>query len=167
MNESEYIILRETAWRRPLNAEEKVRLQSYLLVHPDAQPDWEAESLLNQALVNLPDAPLSSNFTARVLQAVALEDLRAARSSRGWLTNVRLWLPRFAVAGLVLGLGGLGYERYHLHQLHERADSLKIVTQLATTVPDVRMWQDFDAIASLDQVAPSRDQVLWNALTTD
>src|SRR5437764_13135886 len=132
MTDSEYMSLREAAWRRPLTSDEKARLQSYLLVHADAQQDWEHEAALNQALLSLPDIPVSSNFTARVLQAIDLDELRESQGpqSNRWLARLRLWLPRFAVAGLVVGLGGLGYDRYHLHTLNEKAGSVKLVTQI-------------------------------------
>src|SRR3954463_15542185 len=135
MTDSEYMSLREAAWRRPLTADEKATLQSYLLVHAEAQQDWDQEMALNQVLLNLPDIPLSSNFTARVLQAVELDELQAhqAGQSNAWLIRVRRWLPRFAVAGLVVGLGGLGYQRYYLHTLNERAGSVQLVTQIART----------------------------------
>ncbi len=165
MTDSEYISLREAAWRRTLTPDEKARLQSYLLVHAEAQEDWDQETALNQALLNLPDVPVSSNFTARVLQAIDLDELRTGRDERsqGLLARLRLWLPRFAVAGLVIGLGGLGYQRYHLHTLSEKAVSVKLV---ATTLPDVQMWQDFDAIAKLGQSTASDDKLLWAALET-
>jgi len=163
MTDSEYMSLREAAWRRALTVDEKARLQSYL-VHAEAQQDWDQETALNQALLNLPDAPLSSNFTAQVLQAIDLDELRAQyEPSAAWLARLRSWLPRFAVAGLVIGLGGLGYQRYHLHTLSEKAGSVKLV---ATTLPDVQMWQDFDAITKLSQSTASDDKILWAALET-
>ena len=166
MTDSEYLSLREAAWRRPLTAGEKARLQSYLLVHAEAQHDWDQELVLNQVLQNLPDVPLSSNFTARVLQAIELDELRNRGDiqSHAWLARLRRWLPRFAVAGLVIGLGGLGYQRYHLHTLSEKAGSVQLVTRIATTLPDVQMWQDFDAIAKLTQPTAADDKVLWAAL---
>src|SRR5438876_5960014 len=170
MTDSEYLSLREAAWRRPLTADEKARLQPYLLVHAEAQHDWDQEAALNQALLTLPDIPPSSNFTARVLQSVELDESRKrsgrARQSHPWLGGLRSWLPRFAVAGLVIGLGGLGYQRYHLHTLSEKAGSVQLVTQIARTLPDVQMWQDFDAIAKLSQLTASDDKVLWDALET-
>lgn len=164
MTDSEYMTLREAAWRRPLTAEEKASVQSYLLIHPEAQRDWEEELALNQVLVNLADIPISSNFTARVLQTIELEELRSTRESHLWLVRLRQWLPRFAIAGLVIGLGGLGYQRYHLHSLAEKAGSVRMVSGLAATLPDVQMWQDFDAIAKLGHSTTSQDEILWAAL---
>src|ERR1044071_5110671 len=168
MNEAEYLSLREIAWRRPLTADEKSRLHSYLVVHPEAQPDWDSEVMLNQVLDNLQIPAVSSNFTVQVLRSIELVELKNRPKSLSWLPNMGLWLPRFAVAGLVLGLGGLGYQRYQLHELQQqRADSVKIMTRLATTLPDVQMWKDFDTIAGLDQAGPSQDQILWAALTSE
>src|SRR5882762_3250969 len=166
MSESEYINLCEIAWRRPLTAEEKAGLESYLLVHPEAQTDWEEEMLLKQLVLTLPDVPVSSNFTARVLQTVELEELQARRTleSAPWFRRIRLWLPRLAVAGLVIGLGGLSYQQYHLHSLREKAGAVKMVTGIASTLPDMQMWQDFDAIAKLSQPTASQDEILWKAL---
>jgi hypothetical protein len=169
MNESDYMNLREAAWRRPLTAEEKAQLQSYLVIHPESQLEWESDTALNLALANLPNAPLSSNFTARVLQAIDLEELHAHRARHGWIQRIRLWLPRMAVAGLVVGLGGLGYQQVRLHQLRDdQAKSLALVTKVAVALPDMSMWQDFDAIARLGQTQPSaNDQILWAALSAE
>src|SRR4051794_20477900 len=106
MSESDYMNLRELAARRPLTREEKAGLDSYLLIHPEAQLDWEEEMALNQALFALPNCTISSNFTAQVLQAVELDQLRSQRDSNG-PSRVNWWrrfLPRAAVAALVLGL---------------------------------------------------------------
>src|SRR6266481_3534362 len=139
MTDSEYMTLREAACRLPLTSDEKARLQSYFLVHAEAQQDWDQETAINQVILNLPDIPLSSNFTARVLQAIELDELREGQRPHphAWLARLRLWLPRFAVAGLVIGLGGLGYQRYHLHTLSEKAGSVQFVSRIASTLPDV------------------------------
>lgn len=168
MTESEYLDLRELAWRRELTEDEKSSLQAYLLIHPEVQQDWDQEILLNQALAAIPNSPLSSNFTAQVLEAVYLEE-RQHRSGTAmpWLARLRLWLPRVAVATLVVGLGGLGYQQHRLHSLQEKVKSVGMVTDLATALPSVQMWQDFDAIANLAQPqphTPSQDEILWAAL---
>jgi len=161
------LILRELASRRPLTREERATLDSYVLIHPEAQQYWEEEMALNQALQSLPNCPISSNFTARVLQAVDLDERQSARLGEkvpalGWLRRL---LPRIAVAALVLGLGGLGYQRVRVHQLDQRAETVEMVTKVASTLPDVQMWQDFDAIAKLSQpVSAAQDEILWAAL---
>jgi hypothetical protein len=169
MTESEYLELRETAWRRRLTPDEKSHLDAYLLVHPEAQQDWEEEAVLNQLLTNVPDAPLSSNFTALVLQQIELDERHSGRaSSASWLHRLRSWLPRLAVTALVVGLAGLGYRQYEIHSLREKSKYLDtLVTSVASTFPDARIWEDFDAISKLGQpVAPARDEILWAALAS-
>jgi hypothetical protein len=169
MTESEYTKLCEVAWRRQLTGEEKARLQSYLLVHPEAHDDLDEQIALSKLLSNLSDSPISSNFTARVLQSIDFENVDPTERShpfRTWLVRLRLWLPRFALAGLVVGLGGLGFQQHRLYSLREKATSVEIVSKVATTLPDVQMWEDFDAISKLGQTAvpSSQDEILWAAL---
>ena len=171
MTESEYLEWREIAWRRRLTPEEKSDLDAYLLVHPEAQHDWEEEAVLSQLLANVSDAPLSSNFTALVLQQIDLEERRAGRALGTWLQRLRSWLPRFAVAVLVVGLAGLGYRQYELNEAREKSKYLdRLVAGMAATTatfPDAKIWQDFDAIAKLGQpVAPAQDEILWAALAS-
>jgi hypothetical protein len=164
MNESEYMKLREEAWRRPLTADEKRQLQSYLLVHADAQAEWEEEVALTQLLARVPDAPLSSNFTARVIQAIELEELRAQRKGPFAFQWLRSWLPRFAVAGLVVGLGGFGYLEYRHHEVQQKTQYLDTLAVAAATLP-AKVWDDFDAIVSLaPPISPAKDDQLWAAL---
>ena len=168
MNESEYMQLREAAWRRQLNPEEERRLQSYLLIHPEAQVDWEEEKAITSLLLKLPDEPLASNFTAQLLQRLDMETGPQRRTADGldWW-KWRRFLPRFALAALVISAGGIGYQQYQHHAaLRDRANSVAIVTTLAENLPDVKMWQDFDAIARLNEPTPSRDDVLWAALSS-
>jgi len=61
--------LTERAWRRALSPDEKARLRQHLAAHPQARRQWECEVALTNALNRLPPAPVSSNFTALVLQA--------------------------------------------------------------------------------------------------
>jgi len=168
MNESEYMRLREATWRRELTAEEETVLRSYLLVHPEAQLDWDEEKAITALLVKLPDKPLSSNFTSQLLQRIDLETRerdRVTASGSGWRRLSR-WLPRFAVAGLVIGMGGVGYQQYRDYAFRQKATSVAAVTKLAANLPDVQMWQDFEAISKLNQLTPSsRDDILWAALS--
>ena len=65
-----------------LTPEEESRLEAWLAAHPETRAAWDEDRALGRALQSLPDAPLASNFTARVLQAVDLEETRAERGRR-------------------------------------------------------------------------------------
>jgi len=93
--------LRELNWRRELTAAERAELRTWLAAHPEAQADWQTEAALSKFLARLPDAPVPSNFTARVLQAVERETRtseRAPQRARWW----HVFLPRAAVAASVV-----------------------------------------------------------------
>src|SRR6266536_3583809 len=93
MNESDYQALLRTAWRRPLSLEEQARLDAWLATHPQAQAEWEEEAGLNRLLGQLPLAPVPSNFTALVLQA--LEEPPAGATRRPSLpAQLRQWFGR-------------------------------------------------------------------------
>ena len=78
MNDAAFNQLLDTALRRKLTAEEEARVQACLARDPRARAVWEEEMALSRLLKGLPDAPLASNFTAQVLQAVE-RDLRRHR----------------------------------------------------------------------------------------
>ena len=154
MNDSDYQKLLETGWRRKLTVEEETRLQAYFADHPTAPAAWDAEMNLNQLLVQLPDAPLATNFAAQVLQAVAREN-RMAQSSfalRGWhwLASLR-WAQQTALAALVLGVGLLSYQQYEISARVKMAQMVATVSH-AAELPGVPALQDFDAIHRLRQV---------------
>src|SRR5437868_14920929 len=107
MNDPVYKQLRELSWRRKLTEAEEAELHKYFAEHPEAMEDWELEGELNHLLEHLPEAPaVSSNFTARVLQAVELEmaaqDREHSRKNpTGWRSVWGKWLPKLAAACLV------------------------------------------------------------------
>src|SRR5579859_4446806 len=98
--------IRELTWRRKLTPSEEARLSQWLAAHPEAQADQESDVALNEALDSLPDAPISSNFTTRVLQAAASEPARNHLAVPVWaaLLHPLRWLPRMALVALTLGL---------------------------------------------------------------
>lgn len=147
MNDSNDNPLRENSWRRRLTPAEMAELQAWLAEHPQAQADWEAEIRLTEAMNRLPDAPVPSNFTARVLQAVERESAVAGRPqapARGWL--LRALLPRAAVAAVVLGAALL---TYHEHIEANRRAELVVVRSL----PSPEILQDFDTIQKMGAAA--------------
>src|ERR1041384_4324215 len=112
-NDPNFQRLLELSWKRKLTGAEQAQLQAWLAAHPEAQADWDAEASLNEALRRLQDSPVPSNFTARVLQAIELDErtntVRSPVFSRplviAWSPAFRRWLPRVAVACIVFGAG--------------------------------------------------------------
>ena len=73
--------LREQVWRRKLTEAERKALG----IRPDAPEELELESRLTEMLANTPDVAVPSNFTARLMQAIDLEESRSTRSrNSGW-----------------------------------------------------------------------------------
>jgi hypothetical protein len=134
--------LREALWRRKLSGTERAALR--------AQPELELEARLTEALVKIPDAPVPSNFTARVLAAIELDEMQAARS-RGWTLNWRAWWPRVAVAAAVLIFAGVAIQRYEANSY--RLALVKNVALVAATQPppSVDALENLDAIQRMGQ----------------
>jgi anti-sigma factor RsiW len=155
-----YRRLREASWRRELTDAEQAELRAYLASHPEARTDWEAEADLNAGLSRLPDAPVPSNFTARVLQAVQRESV-AAKGQLPQVTRAgwwRAWMPRAAAALIVVGAGWFGYQHYRAERQAEWAHGLAVV---ATVEPPLstEALQDFEAIRRLS-LTPAADEEL-------
>jgi hypothetical protein len=111
---------------------------------------------LTDALERLPDAPVASNFTTRVLQAVESEALRELqvrqrRARNGW----RAWWPRAAVAmAAVVAAAGLWFTQQHQQKVHqeqarrEQARSIAVIAGVPS-LPAPEVLQDFEAIRAL------------------
>ncbi len=143
--------MRERVWRRKLTEAERAGLPAPL----ETRVDWELESLLTEGLVRLPDAPVPSNFTARVLQAAEREAMRPRTT--GWQWTWRVLMPRLAVGVAVMGIAGLTYQR---HEFNQRAQLAKNVALVARTqpMPSVEALKNFDAIQRMSQ--PRADEKL-------
>ena len=119
--------------------------------------DLKLEARLSQALARLSDAVVPSNFTARVLQAVELEESQRARRWN-WVWNWRALLPRVAVTAATVLFAGLTI--YH-HELSSRRTALvQNVAILAGSqpLPSVEALKNFDAIQRMSQ--PRADEEL-------
>jgi len=144
----------ERLWRQTLSAAERAKLE--------ATPELELEARLTDALVKLPAAAVPSNFTARVLAAVDLEDTRAERLARssGWHWNWRAFLPRMAVTAAILVVAGVGYQRYETGtQRAEMAQSLSMIAS-AKAVPDVEALKNLEAIQRMSESAHADTELL-------
>ena len=98
--------MREIAWRRPMSPAEAARLAEWLESHPEARAEWEADEALNAALVRLMTQSAPSNLASRALAEIdRLEAVAAKRpAAAGWRGALR-WLPRVALAAVVVGGG--------------------------------------------------------------
>lgn len=158
MNDPLYERLRETGWRRPLTPSEEAELSGWLAAHPEAQADWEAEQALNEVMERLPEAPVSSNFTARVLQTVERESsatrkLRPSRWTWRWLA------PRAALAALAICLGLFTYDRDQAARRADLARKVAVVSGVAA-IQNPEVLQDFETIRRLGQTPKPDEELL-------
>jgi hypothetical protein len=150
----------EISWKRALTPAEQAQLGEWLAEHPEFHAEWDVESGLNHALEALPNVPVSNNFTARVLDearrvAVAGERIQVSRRGPWWLR----WLPRTAVAAVVVAAGLLSYHHLQESRREEVAQSLTTLSQIPA-VPGPEVLKDFDAIAALDSTPPADEELL-------
>ncbi len=150
----------EISWQRALTPTEQARLGEWLAEHPECHAEWELESGLNRALEALPDLPVPNNFTSRVMwevrrTAVAGEQIQTSRRSPWWSR----WLPRTAVAAMVVAAGLLSYHHLQESRLEGVAQSLTTLSQIPA-VPGPEVLEDFDAIAALGSTPPADEELL-------
>lgn len=156
MNPAELEQLIETAQRRVLSAEEQSRLARLLKAEPAAWPERDEELALTRLLAGLPDAPLASNFSVRVMQAIDLTEAQAARAAQGRAWWPRRWTGRLAWTTAAIAVTGLSGWQYQNWQRTETARSIQFITEVAV-VPSVEVLKDFDAIQSFASVPPTLD----------
>jgi hypothetical protein len=161
MNDPLYNHLLEASWRRKLTEAEQAQLRGLLAAHPESQADWGVEMELTSVLDQLPDAPVATNFTARVLQAVEQE---AASPTRRFLP-LRLWewhpgwLPKAAFVALVLGASLFSYRQVLAARRAEMARSVATVCGVPS-LPSAEILKDFDAIWAMDPSPPADEELL-------
>src|SRR5262245_10736651 len=159
-----YHHLLELGWRRKLSPAEESELRALLQAHPQGQADLEAEAGLTEALGRLADAPVASNFTARVMQAVEREAAAAERNRNRepewlrWLGPLR-WLPRAAFAVLVIGAGMLSYHEARDARRKSIVTGVEMVSEVSS-LPGPEILQDFDAIRALNRTPPADVELL-------
>src|SRR6185503_3548364 len=149
--------------KRELTPEEESCLEAWLAANPKARTAWNEDRALGRALHSLPDVPVSSNFTARVLQAVELDERHEQRATkRSWL---RVPWPRVSwglTAGL-LACAGVFYLDYRKEG--QFVEAMKNVSGDLASLPAPEALEDFDAInhmreASVRSVAVTADNDL-------
>jgi hypothetical protein len=113
---------------------------------------------LRELLTRLPDAPVASNFTARVMQAVELEELRQLRKW-GFNWNWHALLPRIAVASVVIVFGSVTFQ-HHERNIHRSALAKNVALVAEAPMPDVEALKNFDIIRRMSQPARPDNEIL-------
>jgi hypothetical protein len=160
-----YLRLREIGWRRKLTETEQAELRAWLAAHPEAEAEVEADTALNHALERWPQAPVPSNFTARVMQAIEREATATEPPprSRAWWWHG--FMPRLAAAAVVVLAGLLVYRHNEVQKREELAQGLALVAG-AAPLSDVTVLEDFDAIRGMTTETAAADEGLL-ALSAD
>lgn len=162
MNDARYHQLREIGWRRELTATELAELRTWLAAHPEAQTDWQTEAGLNAALSGLSDAPMPTNFTARVLREIERDMVAAARErSRFWQgLGWRRWLPRTIIAPTIVVVAVIVF--LQIQQADARAklgQSLAAMASVAAAPPPTAL-KDFEPIERLQSTFGADKELL-------
>ena len=155
-----YEKLREISWRRKLNSDEEHELREWLAAHPETQESLDLETGLTEALRKMPDVPLASNFTARVLQAVERETMAAARTKDSrWKVWRKLprWLPKVASATVVVMAGLLAYFHNNSVVANQRAAARSVA---GVPLPSPEILTNFDAIRIVSSTPAPDEQLL-------
>ena len=159
MNQSKFDNLLQKARERDLTDGELAKLERWLAANPAEQAEWEA---LDRLLAALPDPPVTTNFTARILDEIRRAETAQPALGQAWWQ--RLLAPQFrpiqiaAAATLAMVIGGVGYQS-HLNQ--SRAEMAAAVASIAEFTPV--FLADFEAIEAIAQADPI-DEELWAAL---
>lgn len=145
-----------------LDAEALSRLRARLADSPREKARLEQEIELNQLLQDLPNAPISSNFTSQVMGEISRLEAAEARRRSAWAAPLR-WIFRPALVTAVAALALTGWWQFRLHQRSNLAESVQAVSR-AAAVPGVEVFQDFDAIQLLRTSSQPGDVELIAAL---
>ncbi len=161
MKNTDYQELKEASWRRPLTAAERVWLRDWLAAHPEAQESWEVEAALTGALRRLPSATVSSNFTARVLQAA-----QRVPAKSGWRNRLEMfswlpvgWMPRAALAAAMVCSGVFSLHEYETVHRLQKAHAAASASRLAA-LPPIDWLKNFDTINGMSKVNVADDDLL-------
>ena len=140
----------ESLWRRKLSAAEHAALR--------AQPELELEAQLTAALGKISDSPAPSNFTARLLAEVELEEMRSARSRWHW--NWHSLFPRVAVACAVLIFAGVSLQQHEVRSHRVVLAKEVAMVAMAQPPPSVDALENLDAIQRMSQPAHADGELL-------
>lgn len=159
MQDAEFQSLKEASWRRPLAPSERARAQELLTAHPEWRDAWRQEAALSGLLRGLPNAPVSSNFTARVLQAAQRLPAKPAwRQRLEWVP----WFPWIPRAALGMAMVCCALLSFHGYQSMSRARVAREVASasIMAGLPSIDWLENFDTINRMSKVKVADDDLL-------
>jgi len=162
MQDEQFKKIKEAGWRRRLTPAEQAALQKCLATDPQARQAWTEEAALNHLLQRLPPSPVSSNFTARLMQAVQAAPV-PRRAWRDWFA-LDQWLPengvgRVAMCSLMVAVGLFSFNEAQAFHRARMARELANVSRVAA-LPPMEWLKDFDTINKISQVKVADDELL-------
>jgi hypothetical protein len=121
---------------------------------PLRDPQEQVRGLLSR----LPNTSVASNFTARVMQAVELEEMRRSRwRVFGW--SWRAWVPRAAVGTALVVFAAFTFQQHNLY-LHQVAIAKNAALVASQPLPSVDALKNFAAIQRMSQPVGADDELL-------
>ena len=114
------------------------------------EPLQNAQRQLRELLSRLPDTPVASNFTARVLQAIEAEEMRRSRW-HGLDWSWRVFFPRITVTAAMAGIAVVALYQHDLTVQRQNLQNVVAVASLPKPSSDALM--NFDAIQRMGQTA--------------
>ncbi len=149
MSETEYQKLLNIRLQRKLTGAEDRRLEELASQHPEIRDHLDEEMRLSGLLDRLPDAPLSSNFTARVVEAARLSELPGSAARRrklfGWLPM--RWVHAATVGAMALAVAWIVQDQRQMTMRAELAGDLSVITSVAIA-PNA----EIDALTHFDEI---------------
>jgi hypothetical protein len=123
------------------------------------EPLPDAQRQMRGLLTRLPDVPVASNFTARVMQTIELDAMRESRWRLfGW--HWRAIIPRTAAATVIVGLASF---TIYQHEIYVQQVALAKSTRemvASQPMPSVEALKNFDAIQRMGQTAHPDNELL-------
>lgn len=149
--------LRETGWRRALTAGEEAELQAWLTTRPEAKADCELEAALTKSLARLPDVPVATNFTARVLQEVQRHP--APVRFWDWKWSWPSLVPKAAILMVAFSIGFFISRQQAIAHRLELAQSVATVSKVAS-LPSPEILENFEVIRRLNFNPPPDEELI-------
>lgn len=167
MNEDPLPQLHDVLLRRELTPAEERAVATWLARRPEAAAEWNETVRLARAIRGLPQAPVPSNFTARVLDEVRRDLARTERDRNpnprrrvgpAWF-SLRRWIPAATAVTVAMVAGWEWHQRNRLTEFTRDVAPLRVIAAVPQEV-----LQDFEAIQRFGQSSPSVDFELLAAL---